>query len=147
MGFSRRELCMLLPAIFAAIPAVSAANAVLPAKAYPFGDLQARGQGGNKFWPVLEGETHSGFHIELHETQLAPGSRPHPPHHHVHEEIFLVREGALAVTIAGKSTRIGPGGVAYISSNVEHGIVNVGNSDARYFVIALGTDRAQSQAH
>lgn len=141
MSFSRRELCLLLPALLAGVPAASAADAVLPAKAYPFHDLHARSQGSNKFWPVLNGETHTGFHIELHETQLAPGARPHPPHHHVHEEIFLIREGRLAVTIGGKTTHIGPGGVAYIASNVEHGIVNVGNSSARYFVIALGTDQ------
>ncbi|MGH9395696.1 MAG: cupin domain-containing protein [Terriglobia bacterium] len=142
MSVSRRELCLLLQALLAAVPAVAAGDETIPGKAYPFQDLPVRGHGGNQSRPVLNGETHSGFHIELHETQLAPGARPHPPHHHVHEEIFLIREGALEVTIAGKSSRIGPGSVAYIASNLEHGIRNVGSSNAEYFVIALGTDRA-----
>lgn len=142
MSVSRRELCLLLPALLAAIPSAKAADAVLPGKAYPFRDLPVRGHGANQFRPVLNGETHSSFHVELHETQLASGARPHPPHHHVHEEIFLIREGTLEVTIAGKSARIGPGSVAYVASNLEHGIRNVGDSNAEYFVIALGTDRS-----
>lgn len=139
---SRRELCLILPALAAASAARAASGEVLPAKAYPFSELPVQSRGGNQFRPVLDGETHTGFHIELHETRLAPGGRPHPPHHHVHEEIFLIREGALAVTLGGKTTRIGPGSVAYVASNVEHGIRNVGNAFAEYFVIALGTNRA-----
>lgn len=141
MTLSRRELCLLLPALLTAVPGVAAESSVLPAKAYPFADLPVHRHGGNETRPVLDGLTHSGFTIELHETQLVPGGRPHPPHHHLHEEIFLVREGTVEVTMAGKSTRIGPGGVAYIASNVEHGILNVGHSNAQYFVIALGTDK------
>jgi quercetin dioxygenase-like cupin family protein len=142
MAISRRELCLLLPALLAAAsPAHAARGGVLPARAYPFRDLPVRGRGGNQFRPVLDGETHTGFHIELHETQLAPGARPHPPHHHVHEEIFLIREGTLAVTLGGETRRIGPGSVAFVASDVEHGVRNVGSSYAEYFVIALGTDR------
>lgn len=146
MEFSRRQLCLLLPALLAATPGLPADTSVLSAKVYPFEDLTGHQHGGSESWPVLNGLTHSGFQIELHETQLAPGARPHPPHHHVHEEIFLIREGRLEVTIAGKNTRIGPRGVAYIASNVEHGILNVGESSANYFVIALGTDRPSPQA-
>lgn len=142
MSISRRELCLLLPALATATPAALAADGVLPAKVYPFGELPVRGSGGNQFRPVLSGKTHTGFEIELHETRLAAGARPHPPHHHAHEEIFLIREGTVEVTISSKTTRIGPGSVAYVASNAEHGIRNVGSSYAQYFVIALGTDRA-----
>lgn len=141
MTVSRRELCLLLPAVLASVPALSAAEPALPAKAYPFRDLPVRRDGGNEFRPVLAGATHSGFPIELHETALAPGARPHPAHHHPHEEIFLIREGEVEVTMAGKSTRLGPGSVAYVASNVEHGIRNAGEDKAQYFVMALGTER------
>lgn len=138
MEISRRQLGLLLPAILAAAPLFAVEGETLPAKAYPFEGLTGHRHGGSESWPVLQGLTHSGFHVELHETELTPGARPHPPHHHVHEEIFLIREGKVTVTIAGKNTELGPGGVAYIASNVEHGIINSGVSDARYFVIALG---------
>lgn len=140
MNFSRRDLCLLLPGIFAGVPILATDGRTLPAAAYPFQDLPVHTQGSNRFRPVLDGATHTGFPIELHETDLAPGSRPHPPHHHVHEEIFLIREGIVEVTIAGKSSSLGPGSVAYIASNVEHGIRNAGGHHAQYFVLALGND-------
>jgi quercetin dioxygenase-like cupin family protein len=141
MNFSRRELCLLAPAILAAVPGFAAADKVLPAAAYPFASIPVQRDGENLFRPVFDGLTHTGVHVELHETDLAPGSRPHPPHHHLHEEMFLIREGLVEVTIAGKSSRLGPGSVAYVASNVEHGIHNVGETHAQYFVLALGTDK------
>jgi mannose-6-phosphate isomerase-like protein (cupin superfamily) len=140
--YSRRELCFLLPALLSQAHLVSARDSVLPAAAHPFRDLTPRAEGNNRFWPVLDGETHSGYHIELHETELAGGGAPHPPHRHVHEEIFMIRQGEVDVMIASQTTRLGPGSVAYIASNVEHGIRNAGDTKARYFVLALGSDRA-----
>jgi mannose-6-phosphate isomerase-like protein (cupin superfamily) len=76
----------------------------------------------------------------MHETDLAPGAMPHPAHHHAHEEVFLVREGTLEVTITGRASRLGPGSVAYVASNEEHGIRNPETTHTQYFVIALGTE-------
>jgi mannose-6-phosphate isomerase-like protein (cupin superfamily) len=112
-----------------------------PPRLYPFDSLRAETTDGNEFRPVLQGTTHDGFRLELHETDLGPGAMPHPPHHHVHEEIFLIREGTVQVTIAGRSSTLGPGSVAYVASNEEHGIRNTGSSHAGYFVLELGTDR------
>jgi mannose-6-phosphate isomerase-like protein (cupin superfamily) len=103
--------------------------------------LPVKKNGKNESRQVFDGRTHSGFPVDLHLTSLAPGEAPHPPHHHVHEEMMLIREGTLEVTISGKSTRIGPGSVAYIASNEEHGLRNVGTTPAKYFVIALGREK------
>ena len=89
---------------------------------------------------ILEGSTHDGHKIEAHATELAAGAMPHPPHRHKHEEMFLLREGTVEVTVNGKSTRLGPGGIAFIASDDEHGIKNAGSTPAQYFVIALGHD-------
>jgi mannose-6-phosphate isomerase-like protein (cupin superfamily) len=138
MDYSRRELCVLLPALLAA-RAQAANGQVLPSKVYNFEKLPAKASDGNTFRAILQGVTHEGYHLELHETDLAAGSMPHPPHHHAHEEIFLIREGTLAVTINGEASNFGAGSVAYIASNQEHGIRNVGNTHAQYFVLELGT--------
>jgi quercetin dioxygenase-like cupin family protein len=90
--------------------------------------------------PIFNGELHSGFAVELHETELPAGEAPHPPHHHVHEEVILIREGTLEVTIAGRSTSLNPGSVAFVASNEEHGWRNIGTTTARYFLLALGPD-------
>jgi len=52
-----------------------------------------------------------------------------------------VLEGTLEVTINGKSSRIGRGSVAFIGSGDEHGIRNLGDTPARYYVIELGPQR------
>lgn len=138
MHYSRRELCVLLPALLAP-RAKAAGDEALPSKVYNFESLPAKTSDGNTFRAILHGVTHEGYHLELHETDLTPGSMPHPPHHHAHEEIFLIREGTLAVTIDGQTTNFGPGSVAYIASNQEHGIRNTGSTHAQYFVLELGT--------
>jgi quercetin dioxygenase-like cupin family protein len=136
---SRRDACLLVPALLAAT-GNAAEGPNLASKAYRFEDLAVRTSGGNTFRAVLDGMTHAGCHIELHQTSLAPGATPHPPHHHAHEEMFFVREGTLEVTIAGTSSRLGPGSVAFVGSNDEHGVRNVGDAPVQYFVLAIGQD-------
>ena len=53
----------------------------------------------------------------------------------------MMREGTLEVTIAGETSRIGPGSVAYVASNQEHGVRNPGPGHAQYFVFALGAQQ------
>jgi quercetin dioxygenase-like cupin family protein len=117
-----------------------AAEAPMPSKMVRFEDLPVQFGDGHALRRILEGKTHTGYAIEMHESDLAPGATPHPAHHHAHEEIFMVREGTLEVTIAGRASRLGPGSVAYVASNDEHGIKNAGSTHAQYFVIALGTE-------
>jgi len=143
MNFSRRDFGFLLSAL-AAAGAATAQTPTLPSKTYAFDDLAVRNNGANKSRAVLDGNTHGGFPVEMHITELAPGLAPHPPHHHAHEEMIMIREGTLEVTIAGKSTKLGPGSVAYVASNEEYGWQNVGTTRAQYFVLALGRENARS---
>src|SRR5260370_2275126 len=113
MNYSRRDLHFLLPAL--ALTGAAAQNAALPSKAYRFEDLKVNENGANRLRPILEGDTHSGCHIEAHLTELPPGGAPHPPHHHVHEEMILIDEGIMEVTISGNTTRLGPGSMAYVA--------------------------------
>ena len=143
MNYSRRDFGILLPALAVASVA-TAQTPALPSKTYAFDDLPVRNNGANKSRAVLEGNTHGGFPVEMHITELAPGLAPHPPHHHAHEEMIMIREGTLEVTISGKSTKLGPGSVAYVASNEEHGWQNVGTTRAQYFVLALGRENPRS---
>jgi quercetin dioxygenase-like cupin family protein len=141
--YSRRELSILLPSLFAASQA-RAASPDLASKCYQFDSLTAKTnpETHNQLRNVLDGQTHTGTPIELHITTLAPGQMPHPPHQHVHEEMIMLQEGALEVTISGQSTKLGPGSVAYVRSNELHGWKNVGDGPAQYFVLAIGKDSA-----
>jgi mannose-6-phosphate isomerase-like protein (cupin superfamily) len=139
MEYSRRDLSLLLPVIAAAANA-SAQNAQLPAKGYAYGELPVKINGTNKSRAVLKGATHSGCPIELHMTELGPNAAPHPPHHHVHEELVMIHAGTLEVTMSGRTANYGPGSVIYVASGEEHGWKNAGSDRAEYFVIALGSD-------
>jgi quercetin dioxygenase-like cupin family protein len=107
--------------------------------AKPFEALPVHQNGANVSRAILNGTTHSNDHLEVHETTLAPGSEPHPPHQHAHEELFLIAKGQLAVTISGKTTVIDPGGAAFVHSGELHGVRNTGSGPAQYFVVAIGT--------
>jgi mannose-6-phosphate isomerase-like protein (cupin superfamily) len=114
----------------------------LASKAYKFENLPSKLNETTKSvsHAIFDGLTHSDFRVEVHETELPAGASPHPPHHHVHEEMFLLRSGELSATVNGVTTRITPGSVFYINSNEEHGVLNPGPGRAVYFVVALGKE-------
>jgi quercetin dioxygenase-like cupin family protein len=136
MELSRREL----PFLFALAQSVRAEDSILPSRCYEFSQLpvQRNSKTGAQSRQVFRGATHDGFPIDLHITTMPPGQMPHPPHRHVHEEMFLVQQGSLEVTIAGKTCTAGPGSVVYVHSNEEHGVRCTGDVPAQYFVLALG---------
>ncbi len=137
---SRREVAGLLPLI--AVATAEAEKPALPSGAYRFEDLPVKESGANRSRAVFDGATHSGFHIDMHMTELGPGEAPHAPHSHVHEEMVMIKDGTLEVTINGKVTRLGPGSTAYVASNERHGWRNAGQGRALYFVLALGREVA-----
>jgi quercetin dioxygenase-like cupin family protein len=138
MKYSRRNFGMLLPALAASQLPAQESSKRLPSKAYPFEGLPTKANATNKSHAVLDGETHSGFPVEVHVTELPAGESPHPPHQHVHEEMFLMQAGILDATVNGKTQRLTPGSVCYVNSNDLHGVRNPGPDRAEYFVVALG---------
>jgi quercetin dioxygenase-like cupin family protein len=146
MSMTRRDLCIWLPAVL--LPFAEEAEALAPADnalasgTFPFDALPVERQNGAEFRAVLKGKLATGESLEVHETTLPPGGAPHPPHHHVHSEMWLVREGTVELTVNGVKHRIGPGSVGFVHSNDEHGIANVGSTPATYFVVAVGPGAA-----
>jgi mannose-6-phosphate isomerase-like protein (cupin superfamily) len=139
MTLSRREMCAGLPAVLLPLLGAEAQEtAGLASGMYGFDKLPVERSNGAEFRAVLKGKLATGDALEVHETTLPAGGEPHPPHHHVHSEMWLIREGTVEITVSGKSYQLGPGGVGFVRSNEEHGIRNVGGTAAMYFVVAVG---------
>ena len=112
----------------------------LTSKTYAFDDLPVKQNGENKSRAILNGTIHDGCPLEMHITELAPGLAPHAPHHHGHDEVVIIRQGTMAVTVNGTTSNLGPGSVIFFASGDEHGMKNVGTDRAMYTVLALGKD-------
>src|SRR5580704_18959992 len=132
-----REHLGLAFACFLLLSQAGSAPAVLKSATYRFEDLVAQKEANANFRPILDGLTHSGYRIDVHEVFLLPGSSPHHGHRHQQEVLFLVSEGELQVSIAGKTTKLGPGSAAFVASGDEHDIQNTSNRPAQYFEVLL----------
>src|SRR5262245_66609115 len=96
VNYTRRDLSLLLPALAAH---AAAQNRALESRTYSFPELPVRGAGANRQRAVLKGETHTAFPVEVHLTELAPGQAPHPPHDDVHDDMIMIWQGTLEVTM------------------------------------------------
>ncbi len=97
---------------------------------------------GSETRPVLHGTLPTGEYLEVHETTMPVGQSPHPPHRHTHSEMMLMREGRIEVTSEGRTQVIEPGGIAFNASRTLHGLKAVGTVPAKYFVVAVGVQKA-----
>jgi len=113
---------------------------VLKTHAYLYNELPVTTNGQNKQRRMFTGKTHTGFKMESHQSDIAPGEVNHPPHQHLREEMMLVREGVMELTISGHPMKLGPGDVGYIGSNEIHNARNVGTVRAQYFIVNIGRD-------
>ena len=84
--------------------------------------------------------------FEGHVTTIRPGEAPHPPHRHPDEEMILIKEGTLEVTINGATQRAGAGSVFFYASNDLHGMRNVGSTPATYYVFRFVTAKTPPRA-
>ena len=152
--YSRRDLGLLLPMLGAAAASAQSptqTNApaaadnieklpVLRTHAYLYNELPVTTNGQNKQRRMFTGKTHTGFKMESHQSDIAPGEVNHPPHQHLREEMMLVRIGTMELTISGKPMKLGPGDVGFIGSNEIHNAKNVGTVRAEYFIVNIGRD-------
>ena len=156
MKYSRRDLGLLIPTLLAAsaatldaqqtaAPPAGGADSVeklpvMKTQRFGFDEIPVTTNGKNKQRRMFTAKTHTGFKIESHQSDIAPGEVNHPPHQHLREEMMLIREGVMELTIAGKPYRLGPGDVGVIGSNELHNAKNVGTARANYFIVNIGRD-------
>lgn len=105
-------------------------------RVHAWDSLHATTEEGRVRRAILDGSTTALSHFEVHASTVASGKAPHAPHVHDNiDELIIVKEGKLKVTIAGKSKTIGAGGVAFAAAGDEHGFQNAGGNDVTYYIL------------
>jgi quercetin dioxygenase-like cupin family protein len=87
---------------------------------------------GYQYWFVdkdlAEGKT-------LKLSVVKPHAATHAPHSHPEDEFFFVLEGKVEFYLNGQTKVVGPFSSFYCPPNSEHGIRNVGDTEAKYLVV------------
>jgi quercetin dioxygenase-like cupin family protein len=89
-------------------------------------------EAGYQYWFVdkelAEGKT-------LKMSVVKPHSATHAPHRHPEDEFFFALEGKIEFYLNGQRKVVDPFSSLYCPPNVEHGIRNVGDTEAKYLVV------------
>jgi|SRR5688572_12873814 len=119
----------------AAPPPAPADKAILDSTAWQWADLEARKTDVGQYRRVVRQPTRTLDELEMHVTTLNPHTTSHPPHTHANEEMVILKEGTLKAHVNGKDVIVGPGAVLFYASMQPHGVTNVGDTPATYYVI------------
>jgi len=87
---------------------------------------------------VLEGSTLDLEHLEIHTSTIGPGVVNHPPMiHNDVDELILIKEGNVQVTINNKTQTLGPNSVLFILAGDEQSFKNNSDKSATYYVLSF----------
>jgi mannose-6-phosphate isomerase-like protein (cupin superfamily) len=150
---NRRDLLVGLSAITAVTAAQSQVIQTMPPtttagepildtpRVFPYNELPVKkNANGSETRPVLHGVLATGEAVEVHCSTALPGGVPNTPHKHRQSDIILIREGTVAFEHDGKSEHVGPGGVIFVASQTMHTLRNVGDVEAKYFVVIISRE-------
>lgn len=76
--------------------------------------------------------------LEMHETTQEVGAPHEAIGTHLHNELWLVREGTVELTTNGVGRRMVAGDVGICVAGDKHFVANVGDTKATYFVVTVG---------
>ncbi|MDP4678772.1 MAG: cupin domain-containing protein [Cyclobacteriaceae bacterium] len=85
---------------------------------------------------IMEGSSPHFKYLEIHATTQEKGAKPAAPHTQQNvEEIIIVKEGLMKMTMDGKSEILSTGSVIHIPPLVEQSMENVGDGPLTYYVM------------
>ena len=115
--------------------AAQEADSLAP-RVYEFSKLPAIKEENRTRKQVLEGSTTSLSNFKVHASTVAPGKSAHAAHvHNDLEELIIVKDGQLKITIGEKSKTVGPGSVAFAMPGDLHGFENAGTVPVTYYIL------------
>ncbi|OIR07636.1 hypothetical protein GALL_102990 [mine drainage metagenome] len=86
----------------------------------------------------LQGKTSTVAVLNMHASTLEPGKTNHPPRALMdREELVIVKEGSLTLTINGNNKTLSAGGIALIVAGDEQSFENASDKRVSYYVIGF----------
>lgn len=130
-----KSVAFILTALIAMVACAQQTGQPIVSKVYSLQSIPAEKKAASERRQILEGSGAVLDYLEIHTTTIEPGKAAHASHHHPEEEMIIVKEGQLKVTINGQSRILGPGSVALAIPGDEHGFENTGDTKAAYYVL------------
>ena len=90
---------------------------------------------------VLDGPTETVDLLHVHVTTLAPGKISGAPVRHLQEEVLIVKEGEVEVSLDGTTRKAGPGAILFFAAGAVTGLRNISAAPATYYVIYYKTPK------
>lgn len=122
-------------------PASSPAKELLKSQVVDWTALQAVAIPNGERRLVLDGPTATVDLLHVHVTSLAVGQASGEAVRHPRDEVLIVKEGEVEVSLDGATRRAGPGAVLFFASGAVTRLRNVGTGPATYYVIYYETPK------
>lgn len=140
-------LCALfLLSLVSALPAAEVAKPIMKSTVIDWSKLEVKPTKTGARRELFDGPTVTFNNLEGHVTTINPGEVPHAAHRHPDEEMIIIKEGTLEVTINGETKRASAGSIFFYASNDLHGMKNVGDTVATYYVFRFVTAKTPAKS-
>jgi quercetin dioxygenase-like cupin family protein len=121
------------------LPAAEPAKPIMKSNVFDWKELAVTQTKTGERRQIFNGPTATLDNFSGHITTLRPGEIAHAPHRHPDEEMVIVKEGTLEVTINNEVRRAGTGSIFFYAPHDLHGMKNIGETNASYFVFRFVT--------
>ena len=115
--------------------------APLKSKVFDWASLTAAPIPNGERRAVLDGPTETVDLLHVHVTTLAPGKISGPPVRHLQEEVLIVKDGEVEVSLDGTTQKAGAGSILFFAAGAVTGLRNVSSAPATYYVIYYKTPK------
>ncbi len=111
----------------------------LPSTIVPWDQMKATPTAIGLRRDVVDGPTATLDKLHCHVTTLNPGESSGLPSRHLHEEMILIQDGIIEVTLDGRTQTVGAGSILFFTTNAVTALRNAGDAPATYAVIHFFT--------
>lgn len=120
----------------------------IASKVYEWKDLKVEKTKTGERRHIFKGSTDTLEYLQIHASTVQPGMAMHGAHtHDDREEMIIIKSGTMEHTVNGKSTILPTGSMTLAVPGDLHGMRNVGDDAATYYVIRWTAKRKTGQAN